>query len=192
MSTGNKIKNIRYRLGLSQQGFADLLNKKINDNFSKGTVNNWEKERNLPNNKRLKAIAEIGDTTIFELLNDGEKGTHKVGPLNKNIVEVFENRRKELHIKKSTWANYVGISTMQLSRYEKRNFINIKDSFLNKSLEILNISPRVAFDKINFFESYDDYKIFLSRKTYIDDNISKFNNEQINKIYNAVKDLKNL
>jgi len=37
-------------------------------NTSKGAVNNWEKGRNLPNNERMKKIAELGGVTIDELM----------------------------------------------------------------------------------------------------------------------------
>ncbi|WP_153058263.1 helix-turn-helix domain-containing protein, partial [Streptococcus suis] len=37
-------------------------------NTSKGTVNNWEKGRNLPNKENLLKISSIGKTSVEELL----------------------------------------------------------------------------------------------------------------------------
>jgi transcriptional regulator with XRE-family HTH domain len=45
-------------------------------NTSKGTVNNWEKGRNLPNKRNLEKIAELGEITVEELING------KVKPFN--------------------------------------------------------------------------------------------------------------
>lgn len=60
---GRRINSIRKEKGLSMEAFGLLV-----DNASKGLVNNWEKGVNLPNNKRLKIIAELGNLTVSELL----------------------------------------------------------------------------------------------------------------------------
>lgn len=60
---GERIKKIRLSLGQSMEAFGE------NFNTSKGTVNNWEKGRNLPNKKNLKAIAKLGDMSVEELLH---------------------------------------------------------------------------------------------------------------------------
>lgn len=59
---GKRIKDIRVKLGLSMEDFGALLE------TSKGAVNNWEKGKNAPNNKRLKKIAELGKVSIDELM----------------------------------------------------------------------------------------------------------------------------
>lgn len=59
----NRIRNIREKkLGLTMEEFGKFLN------TSKGAVNNWEKEKSLPNKERLKNIAELGETTIEYIL----------------------------------------------------------------------------------------------------------------------------
>ena len=59
---GNRIKAIRQSRGENQTEFA----KKIKATLP--AVSNWETGRNIPNNKRLKAIADIGGITVDELL----------------------------------------------------------------------------------------------------------------------------
>lgn len=59
---GRKIKNIRLSLGLTMEEFGK------NFHTSKGTVNNWEKGRNLPNKENLKAISDLGNITVESLL----------------------------------------------------------------------------------------------------------------------------
>lgn len=59
---GDRIKQIRLSKGLSQKKFAELVN------APKSSVGNWEANLNKPNNERLKAIADIADISVQELL----------------------------------------------------------------------------------------------------------------------------
>lgn len=59
---GNRIKDIRISLGLTMEEFGELFY------TSKGTVNNWEKGRNLPNKENLQLIAYAGKISTAELL----------------------------------------------------------------------------------------------------------------------------
>lgn len=59
---GFRVKNIRLQNGLTMEDFGKKLD------TSKGTVNNWEKGRNLPNKENLKSIAELGNISVNELL----------------------------------------------------------------------------------------------------------------------------
>ena len=60
---GKKIRNIRKNLGYSQLEFSKVVG------ATKSAVANWENGYNYPNNDRLKVIAELGNTTVFQLLN---------------------------------------------------------------------------------------------------------------------------
>jgi transcriptional regulator with XRE-family HTH domain len=60
---GYRINSIRKDLGLNQEDFG----KRISD-AHKSLVSKWETGKNLPNNERLKAIAEIGGISVNELL----------------------------------------------------------------------------------------------------------------------------
>lgn len=59
---GERIQNIRLSLGESMDKFGERFN------TSKGTVNNWEKGRNLPNKDNLLKISYIGKISVEELL----------------------------------------------------------------------------------------------------------------------------
>ncbi|WP_438835456.1 helix-turn-helix domain-containing protein [Streptococcus pluranimalium] len=59
---GERIQNIRLSLGESMDKFGKRFN------TSKGTVNNWEKGRNLPNKDNLLKISYIGKISVEELL----------------------------------------------------------------------------------------------------------------------------
>lgn len=60
---GKRILQIRKKYGYSMQKFGEII-----DNAPKGSVNSWEKGVNLPNEKRLKQIATLGNMTLNELL----------------------------------------------------------------------------------------------------------------------------
>lgn len=60
---GKRILQIRKKYGYSMQKFGEII-----DNTPKGSVNSWEKGVNLPNEKRLKQIATLGNITLNELL----------------------------------------------------------------------------------------------------------------------------
>lgn len=60
---GYRISSIRKDLGLNQEDFG----KRISD-AHKSLVSKWEKGQSLPNNERLKKIAEIGGISVNELL----------------------------------------------------------------------------------------------------------------------------
>lgn len=62
IALGQRIKQIRLEIGETMEEFGARLD------TSKGTVNNWEKGRNLPNNKTLLKIAKLKNITVEELL----------------------------------------------------------------------------------------------------------------------------
>lgn len=64
VSVGNRIREIRNNKGLSMSEFASRIDEKAKS----GTISNWETGKNLPNNERLKRIAEIGNLSVDELL----------------------------------------------------------------------------------------------------------------------------
>ncbi|HEM6117251.1 helix-turn-helix transcriptional regulator [Streptococcus thoraltensis] len=66
-TVGNRIKSIRLDKGATMEEFGKAFD------TSKGTVNNWEKGRNLPNKENLLKIAKMGNMTVEQLLY-GEHG----------------------------------------------------------------------------------------------------------------------
>lgn len=63
---GKRIKTIRLELGYNMREFGEKISK---DNPpSNSIVSRWEKGISLPSAGRLKAIAELGNTTVNHLL----------------------------------------------------------------------------------------------------------------------------
>lgn len=94
---GKKIKEIRKSLGLNQSEFARKINATV------PAVSNWENGRNMPNDGRLKSIADIAGMNVLELLQNEtnrdalpakhknpEQLKHKIIKL-KNIVNTLES-----------------------------------------------------------------------------------------------------
>lgn len=82
--TGQKIKQIRLNKGMTLEEFGELFS------ASKGTVNNWEKGRNLPNKENLLKIAQLANTTVEELTRNSDLVT---------LTQVEFNRLKEIERK---------------------------------------------------------------------------------------------
>lgn len=68
IATGQRIRSIRLRLGLTMEEFIERVDGKPGKGRS-GTVNNWETGKNAPNAKRLKKIASLGGVTVDYLLH---------------------------------------------------------------------------------------------------------------------------
>ncbi|WP_225743654.1 helix-turn-helix domain-containing protein [Marinilactibacillus sp. Marseille-P9653] len=84
-SVGNRIKNIRQKMGLSQQAFGEELDNEAPAH--KSLVSKWEKGMSLPNNERLKRIAELGELSVNDLL---------YGEYKAKVYNIFKDVEKEL------------------------------------------------------------------------------------------------
>lgn len=86
--TGQRIKTIRITLGKTQADFADSINQRLDSDgtVTRGTVNNWEHGRNLPNKRRLKIIADLGGVSVDYFLN----GSSITGSTIKSLAEKYK------------------------------------------------------------------------------------------------------
>ena len=133
-AVGNRIRSIRLEKGQTMEEFGEQLA------TSKGTVNNWEKGRNLPNKENLKAIAEIGNIivaellygTIDEIVKSGIEDTlanSVITPSKEEYKELFRLVSKELleypyryHNNEDVRALAKSITNAYLSNFEKNDF----------------------------------------------------------------------
>ncbi|MCP0886940.1 helix-turn-helix domain-containing protein [Ligilactobacillus sp. WILCCON 0076] len=70
-SIGENIRKVRLDLGMTMNEFIIAIDGQ-DGKGSRVLVSNWERNKHLPNKKRLKKIAELGNTTIDELVNSNE------------------------------------------------------------------------------------------------------------------------
>ncbi|HCM89313.1 MULTISPECIES: helix-turn-helix domain-containing protein [Vagococcus] len=80
---GERIKNIRISKGLSMDDFGSLFDPPV----TKGTISKWENGKYLPNNNRIKKIAEIAEISVEELLYGDIRNY-----LNPIIIEIAANQ----------------------------------------------------------------------------------------------------
>ncbi|HEM3604798.1 TPA: helix-turn-helix domain-containing protein [Streptococcus suis] len=89
IQVGERIKQIRLSLGESMEKFGERFE------TSKGTVNNWEKGRNLPNKENLKKISELGQMTVNELLYGNVNNLIESVLLGFNFYEFADENKKK-------------------------------------------------------------------------------------------------
>lgn len=81
---GSRIKSIRKEAGMTTEEFANIFNPPA----SKGTVSKWENGHYLPNNTRLKKIAELGNTTVDKLLYGEINSKYDIEDLKNSIIDI--------------------------------------------------------------------------------------------------------
>lgn len=140
-SIGKRIKEIRLKIGKTQTQFGDLFS------ASKGNVATWEKGVSLPNAKRLKEIARLGDMTTDQLLYGYNKEVYIT--IYNNLLE---NNPKETSVGKAL-------------RYPEKAVIN---ELLKSAIEYTSEVP-IFKDKIKSEEDIlkNEFYYFIE-KTFLD------------------------
>ena len=154
MSVGNRIKAIRKSRGKNQTEFAQEINATL------PAVSNWETGRNIPNNERLKAIADIGGITVEELLH-GNNATNKI-----EIGKRIKNIRINLNETTADFGKHFNppSSNSLVSRWERGvNLPNNKR--INKIAELGNITVEELLYGDTYFKSLKIIKEEI-RKAY--------------------------
>lgn len=143
---GERIKKLRSEKGLSQEEFGKLIK-----NAHKSLVSKWEKGQSLPNNERLKIIAELGGISVNELLYGH--------PFIEEIKE--KNLYEYLH---DYVSNYFEMNKESLS--EKYNFSQERIlSIKNRAIETIDEETKnVTFNSIDAY--YKDRLDDFSRHPY--------------------------
>lgn len=74
-AVGDRIKQIRLEKGFTLQTFGVEISKNLNaEPVKEGIISRWENGISLPNNERLKAIAEMGNVSVDDLLHGSSSG----------------------------------------------------------------------------------------------------------------------
>lgn len=180
---GERIRNIRKSLGLSMDAFAARIDEKAKS----GTVSNWETGKNLPNNERLKRIAELGNTSISSLLYGNTQNFIR-NNLRRLLPEEYEFLSESLsneHV--DFFVNEIEHNKVSIFEIEKIR------SIINNCL--LNLLPEIEIsykDKVNFIAKNKNYKDQVIEQFISDNKFSKSNKEKINQIKFIFKNADNL
>ncbi|AGL48251.1 helix-turn-helix domain-containing protein [Streptococcus suis] len=155
---GERIQNIRLRLGESMDKFGERFN------TSKGTVNNWEKGRNLPNKENLLKISSIGKTSVEELLyGDYDNYLHlKIMELAPKNIEGYDEYNS-LHDNITDKALEIARNTISKIDYQ------ISDETIKKFIELATEQSKdLQGNLLNNDLSNFDYSLFggIKNKEY--------------------------
>lgn len=171
LEVGLRIKEIRLKLGYSMDEFASRIDEKAKS----GTVSNWETGKNLPNNKRLNRIAELGNVSLLYLLK-GEKSLYDVNEEeldelinSKNFNNLFNNtRRNDLKIsfdrifteELSDWQQALLNTSLKfiLDFKENEQILSLFDSVLENSRIVF---LKKLYDKDEMHEDYVHSHVLL-------------------------------
>lgn len=130
---GNRIKSIRLSLGLTMEEFGKLFDVAA----LKSNVSGWERGNHLPNENRLKKIAELGDTTVQELLKEDDY--INVGYAIKELRDSYRETQQQ-------FADRIGISKSYVSELES-NKRSVSVRTLNQIADKLNMKLDIRFIK---------------------------------------------
>lgn len=128
---GQRIKKIRINAGLSMEA----LGKKLST--SKGSVNNWEKGKNLPNVNRLKKIAELGNISIDELI---------YGDLKEAIIALMFKYERYTNVYELTKNNFIA-QGKNLEEQQYLEYIYDYVSFRRYSTPVIPKPKEMFIDK---------------------------------------------
>ncbi|EGQ3229742.1 MULTISPECIES: helix-turn-helix domain-containing protein [Staphylococcus intermedius group] len=120
---GKRIQQIRMKKGLTLEDFGDLFS------VSKSNVSKWENGANLPNSKRLKEIAEFGNTTINYLLY-GDPVSFLIGHLsldNNIALKKYDLSDINLSGKKKLATSLIHLYIKRVTLKKDYNLGNYKD-----------------------------------------------------------------
>lgn len=133
---GARIKSIRTSLGLTMEEFG----KKFEPVANRSLVSKWEAGKSLPNTKRLKIIAELGHTSVDEL----------VSPSLENAIRSYVDEIMKFEIKQ-------GDQKYKLL-YEPNEKAALIDFLLKQDWDGLTIQYGVKYETKNLLEKYLDRK----------------------------------
>lgn len=206
-NVGYRIRDIRKnKLGLSMSAFA----KEIDDKSKSGTISNWETGKNLPNNERLKRIAELGETSVEYLLTgrevrdlNGNLIPENLRLFDCNFINYYENKLENSPVR-------VIYSFFKISKDDKFYYCGIRSSvvlgsvdlsmrkatitILSESLEEDEFYNSADLSNIDFDNDSNDFIPFINCDDYLNsaslgnkDFRTVFLNDSMDRILNIVK-----
>lgn len=206
---GSRIKNIRLTKGVTADEFGYEIGKKIDKETpkenapSQSLVSRWERGVNLPNKERLKAIAELGDMSVNELLY-GSVEDYRFSIIN----ELFQINVLDKDMKESDRDIYNAIGGREIidDVYEEvdkqglgygndKQISRIFESIYNGRLQYYvneRMEERAEYNKerytVNLNLPLEYFERIKKRKEYDQDNISQLEYPDEYKIPNIILD----
>lgn len=197
VAVGKRIKNIRLEKGYSMKEFGIELGRLLDANRVKeGIISRWENGISLPNNERLKAIADFGDMTVDDLLH-GNFNDLYIKPKIEKALNYFSYETTKVDKEKiinEAFKIYKENSAIYQFNHVPHGYIHLEEiASLASAFKKLNIKSEVNTAMIefalliSFVDKILDNKLILSG-IYSDINVST--NDILN-IENVLKDIHN-
>ncbi|KAA9293730.1 MULTISPECIES: helix-turn-helix domain-containing protein [Aerococcus] len=188
-NVGKRIKKIRVDRGWSLEAFGE----KIEDPPVKpGIISRWENGKSLPNNQRIKAIADLGGITVDELLYGSKNEV-----LNDLIITTYKDFSSDNYLywlqkRPQDFEKILSRIKEKLSTIKRDNLINKSDIYKDKieewlegelyrgerndknTIDYLNI---IVFDALFTLEDFIDDP--LTKEAVKKGNISKKTYEEV-------------
>lgn len=194
-SIGMRIHGIRKEKGLTLEEFGKVI-----DNAGKSTVSKWERGLTLPNNKRLKTIALLGDMSVFRLLHGSGAGyifnnyekimTDEYAEI-KNVIsaEAIAYLGEKIESEITNPTDFEGIRRVLDKEYPsiKNRFINYVDGFLQRIAKHRIYRDPVIKKIVTEREINEDE--FVETIKYIFDNADGLTFEQKIKFLSKIEDI---
>lgn len=120
---GSRIKMLRSEKGMTQEEFGALIS-----DAHKSLVSKWEKGQSLPNNERIKKIAELGNITVDELLYGPKQEIARKAiddALDEYITtssefyhDYMDNQERYLQIINNLYEKYMDVDTIAILHFD--------------------------------------------------------------------------
>jgi len=183
---GQRIKSIRQDKGLTMEEFGKFF-----DNASKGVISNWEKGSNIPNNARLKMIAQFGGISVDELLYGDFKSRIKKILLDKPgvnesyiefVVNYFFNTNNMYATEEDIFKKYDEIAENIESAAEKK----IAENMLAYSIRL---SEENLFDFLkdpSADPNYSNIKLAINELANASTNYETYFDKSVDEVYDEM------
>ncbi|MEQ3460731.1 helix-turn-helix domain-containing protein [Enterococcus cecorum] len=164
-----RIKYIRKKLDMTMEQFGYHLG-----NSPKSTIATWESGRNIPSQKKLTLIADIGETTIDWI---------KWGTLEEYITSYLIDSGYELYIKDFPDTSHIIFEDIQ-EKYSETFSLDKDYELLNPIIK--NIFTKYYLDKV---KSNEEPQVLESKRQKVVELMYKLNESELDELLNILRQL---
>lgn len=202
---GNRIKEIRFKLNYDQKRFAQEIGATVS------ALSNWENGRNKPNMEKLSKIANLGNTSVEELISNSKKEYALEYALKRLKEILYREPQIDFDVENSEFVYKYGgeilsiiekhIDLLKLPIYSNKDIENYVDEIIDNNVYTIPKGTRsLLFDikstlsnEVRKISEYSGEGNYFSSYLNISDNLdSKITTEAKNILNNAIEEIKTL
>lgn len=202
---GNRIKEIRIKLNYDQKRFAQEIGATVS------ALSNWENGRNKPNMEKLSKIANLGNTTVEDLISNSKKEYALEYALKSLKKILYQEPQIDIDVEHSDFVYKYGgeilsiiekdIELLKLTIYSNKdieNFVdeiianNVYDTPKNTRGLLFDIKSTLSKEVRKISEYSGETNNFSFYLNISDDLDSKITTEAKNILNNAIEEIETL